>query len=134
MDFDISRDYLDGISLGHPPRGSEGKEIKAMGGLHFLPSSPDGTMHTALVSFALRIDGQDKPFAQAAWRFLFTTAKSFDPKAEGADQRVHRSLLLLGSSKIMAVLNNTCMHANLPLIPFDAQRMLQQGAAPAAKA
>ena len=52
------------------------------------------------------------------------------PKAEGADQRVHRSLLLLGSSKIMAVLNNTCMHANLPLIPFDAQRLLQQGAQP----
>jgi hypothetical protein len=37
--------------------------------------------------------------------------------------------MVLGTGKIMAQINNLCMHANLPLIPFEPGRMVQQQAA-----
>ena len=70
MQFNISRDFLDGISLTQPNQPDSQNELKANGGLHFLPSSPDGTMHTAVVSFTLQFEGQEQPFAQGGWRFL----------------------------------------------------------------
>lgn len=129
MKFDISRDYLDGILLQHPPKSEQQAEIKVGGGLHFLPSSPDGTMHTAVVSFSLQIDGQEQPFARGGWRFLFTTDEAFDPKSAPQDGFV-RNLLILGSHKVLTVLNNLCLNANMPLIPVDPQA-LAQSAAPA---
>ena len=80
MRFDISRDFMDGILLQHPAQPGPKAEIKANVGLNFLPSSPDGTMHTAIVAFALQLDGSDKVFARGDWRFLFTTDEAFDPK------------------------------------------------------
>lgn len=131
MEFDLSRDFLDAISLMHPKvPPSEKAEIKANAGLHFLPSSPDGTMHTAVVSFAVQIDGQDKPFAQGAWRFLFTSSEKYEPK-DDQQNPFHRNLLVLGAQKVIAVLNSSCMHANMPLIPIDAQRLVAGGEAPA---
>jgi hypothetical protein len=135
MQIDISRDFLDGIMLNQPPVQKDGNvEIRAGGQLHFLPSSPDGTMHTAVVGFALftGAEGQqqnEKPFAQGGWRFLFTTDEKFDPKAN-PNHPFFGSMLMIGSGKIMAVLNGLCMHANLPLIPFDPSRMNVQQAAP----
>ena len=131
MQFDISRDYLDGILLQQPGSRDSKSEIKASGQLHFLPSSPDGTMHTAVVSFALSLGETEQPFARGGWRFLFTTDSRFEPKADSNNQFFH-GLLMLGTGKIMAQLNNLCMHANLPLIPFVPERMLPQaGQAPA---
>lgn len=134
MQFDISRDFLDGILLQQPPTREALGEIRAAGQLHFLPSSPDGTMHTAVAAFALFL-GKDKgdnkgeqPFARGGWRFLFTTDSSFDPKA-GSDHPFFQSLMVLGTGKIMAQINNLCMHANLPLIPFEPGRMVQPQAA-----
>lgn len=125
MEFDLSRDFLEAISLSHPKAPANDKaELKANGGLHFLPSSPDGTMHTAIVSFSVKIDGQEQAFAQGAWRFLFTTSEQYDPKANQQNP-FNRQLLVLGASKIIAVLNTSCMHANMPLIPVDAQRLTQ---------
>jgi hypothetical protein len=40
--------------------------------------------------------------------------------------------MVLGTGKIMAQLNNLCMHANLPLIPFEPGRMVAQQASTAA--
>ena len=37
MNFNISRDYLDGISLTQPNQSEGDKELKANGGLHFCP-------------------------------------------------------------------------------------------------
>jgi len=125
MEFDVSRDYLDGILLQQLPSRDGKGEIKASGNLHFLPSSPDGTMHTAIVSFALSIDGTEHPFARAGWRFLFTTDSACDPKAM-AQHAFFRHLLQAGIGKIMVQVNNLCMHANLPLIPFDPTRMSPQ--------
>jgi hypothetical protein len=134
MQFDISRDFLDGIMLTQPPVQKEGNvEIRAGGQLHFLPSSPDGTMHTAIVAFALFTGAEGKqaaneqPFARGGWRFLFTTDEKFDPKAN-PNHPFFNSMLMIGSGKIMAVLNTLCMHANLPLIPFDPSRMQVQQA------
>jgi hypothetical protein len=130
MQFDISRDFLDGILLQQPPTREALGEIRAAGQLHFLPSSPDGTMHTAVAAFALYL-GKDKPdkveqpFARGGWRFLFTTDSAFDPKS-GTDHPFFQSLMVLGTGKIMAQINNLCMHANLPLIPFEPGRMVQQ--------
>ena len=134
MQFDISRDFLDGILLQQPGSRDGKSEIKASGQLHFLPSSPDGTMHTAVVSFALLIGDGEQPFARGGWRFLFTTDAAFDPTKD-PENAFFGNLLVLGAGKIMAQLNNLCMHANLPLIPFEPGRLVlsrqQQGAAAA---
>jgi hypothetical protein len=124
MQFDISRDYLDGIMLQQPVNREGKNEIRASGQLHFLPSSPDGTMHTAVVGFALMIgDDQAQPFARGGWRFLFTTDAAFDPTKD-TENPFFGNLLALGAGKIMAQLNNLCMHANLPLIPFQPGQMV----------
>jgi hypothetical protein len=134
MQFDIRRDFLDGIMLQQPQSKNEKAEIKAGGQLHFLPSSPDGTMHTAIVSFALTLDEKAPPFAQGGWRFLFTSDEKFDPKTE-PNHPFFGNLLVVGAGKIMAQVNNLAMHAGLPLIPFEPQRMvLGQGQGQAAPA
>nr|MBA3847470.1 hypothetical protein [Planctomycetota bacterium] len=46
MQFDISRDFLDGIALQQPQKRDANAEVQAKGQLRFLPSSPDGTLHT----------------------------------------------------------------------------------------
>jgi hypothetical protein len=134
MQFDISRDFLDAMLLQQPNGARDSKrEIRAAGQLHFLPSSPDGTMHTAIVSFALSLGEAEQPFARGGWRFLFTTDARFDP-AKDTENPFFRSLLVLGAGKIMAQLNNLCMHANLPLIPFMPEQLVLGGqpGAPAA--
>jgi hypothetical protein len=125
MQFDISRDFLDGLSLQQPPSREGLSEIRAAGQLHFLPSSPDGTMHTAVSAFALFIGEAEQPFARGGWRFLFTSDKPFDPK-KSQEEPFFQQLMVLGTGKIMAQLNNLCMHANLPLIPFEPGRMVNQ--------
>ena len=132
MQFDISRDYLDGLMIQQPASREGLSEIRAAGQLHFLPSSPDGTMHTAVSAFALFIGAAEQPFARGGWRFLFTTDTSFDPKA-GSNDPFFQQLMVLGTGKIMAQLNNLCMHANLPLIPFEPGRMVTQQAPSAAQ-
>lgn len=130
--FDLSRDFLDGILVQQPQQSAEGKgEVKANGNLHFLPSSPDGTMHTAIVSFSLQVDGQEHPFARAGWRFLFTTEKSFEPQ-KNAQHPFFQSLMMVGIGKILTQINNCCMHANLPLVPFQPQQLVQAARQPAA--
>ena len=125
MQFDISRDFLDGLMIQQPASREGQAEIKAAGQLHFLPSSPDGTMHTAVVTFQLSLGNQEQPFARAGWRFLFTTSESFDPKSD-PNHAFFGNLLIVGAGKIMVQLNNLAMHANLPLIPFEASRMQLQ--------
>jgi hypothetical protein len=127
MQFDISRDFLDAMLLQQPGQPKDGKrDIRASGQLQFRPSSPDGTMHTAIVIFALLMgEAEQTPFAQGAWRFLFTSDAPFDPTKE-PDNEFFGQLLVLGAGKIMAQLNNLCMHANLPLIPFEPSRMVLQ--------
>ena len=128
--FDLSRDFLDGIMLMQPQvqPGSTNAEIRAGGQLHFLPSSPDGTMHTAIVAFALTVGANEQnPFARGGWRFLFTTDEKFDPKQD-PENPFFGQLLMLGAGKIMAQLNNLAMHANLPLIPFEPRSMQLQRA------
>ena len=127
MNFDISRDFLDGLMLQQPLQRDGQAEIKAAGQLHFLPSSPDGTMHTAIVSFHLALGDTDQPFARGGWRFLFTSDQSFDPKAQ-PNHPFFGNLLVLGAGKLMAQFNNLAMHANLPLIPFEPGRMMLQPA------
>jgi hypothetical protein len=127
MQFDISRDFLDGLMIQQPPSREGLSEIRAAGQLHFLPSSPDGTMHTAVTAFALFIGQAEQPFARGGWRFLFTTDSKFDPKG-GSNDPFFQHLMVLGTGKIMAQLNNLCMHANLPLIPFEPGRMVTQQA------
>ena len=127
MQFDISRDFLDGVMIQQPPSREGLNEIRAAGQLHFLPSSPDGTMHTAVAAFALFIGQAEQPFARGGWRFLFTTDAKFDPKA-GSNDPFFQHLMVLGTGKIMAQINNLCMHANLPLIPFEPGRMVTQQA------
>lgn len=130
IQFDISRDFLDGLMLQQPQAGQPNQEIRAAGQLHFLPSSPDGTMHTAVVAFALFVGPADQPFARGGWRFLFTTDAKLDPRTDQQNP-FFGSMLVLGTGKIMAQLNNLCMHANLPLIPFDPSRMTVQQNPPA---
>jgi hypothetical protein len=125
MQFDISRDFLDGIMLQQPTNKEGKNEIKAGGQLHFLPSSPDGTMHTAIVAFQLALSENEQPFARGGWRFLFTTESSFEP-AKHQNHPFFANLLVLGAGKIMAQINNLAMHANLPLIPFEPGRMMLQ--------
>lgn len=133
MQFDIRRDFLDGIMLQQPQNRNEKQEIKAGGQLHFLPSSPDGTMHTAVVSFGLSLDEKAPPFAQGGWRFLFTTDAQFDPAKE-QNHPFFQNLLVVGAGKIMAQINNLAMHAGLPLIPFEPQRMTMAAGTPASAA
>jgi hypothetical protein len=131
--FDVSRDHLDGIIVQHP-QPTDGKgEIKANGSLHFLPSSPDGTMHTAIVSFVLQLDGTEQPFSRAGWRFLFTTEKKFDPKTQ-AEHPFFQSLMVVGIGKILTQVNNLLMHANLPLVPFQPQQLVRAAKPPIAGA
>lgn len=125
MKFDISRDFLDGIMLQHPAHADREKDIKANGGVHFLPSSPDGTMHTGVVSFALVSDGNEAPFAKAGWRFLFTTDEAWDPKND-QQHPFHGQLLVHGASKIIAVMNGLCLNANMPLVPISAESLVGQ--------
>ncbi len=134
MQFDISRDFLDGIAVQQPQRRDPKSEIQAKGQLQFLPSSPDGTMHTAIVSFALATDPETPPFARAGWRFLFTTDAKLHPKPD-AQNPIYSSLMLVGIGKIMTAINTLCLHANLPLVPFEPSRLVQNaqaggGAAP----
>lgn len=125
MKFDISRDFLDGIMVTHPtPNQDQKNEIKAGGGLHFLPSSPDGKLHTAVAGLALTLGNGDKPFARGGWKFLFTTDEKFDPK-ENPNDPFLKSLLVLGTSKVMAIINPTLLHANLPLVPIDTTQLAQ---------
>jgi hypothetical protein len=127
MQFDISRDFLDAMLLQQPNGARDSKrEIRAAGQLHFLPSSPDGTMHTAIVSFALSLGEAEQSFARGGWRFLFTTDARFDPSKD-TENPFFRGLLVLGAGKIMAQLNNLCMHANLPLIPFMPEQLVLAG-------
>jgi hypothetical protein len=133
MQFDVSRDFLDGLLLQQPHRNEGQADIQASGGLHFLPSSPDGTMHTAVVSFSLQIGGTEQPFARAGWRFLFTTDERFDPRSS-SEHPFMRQLLVNGAAKILTVLNGCCLHANLPVIPVDARQLAQQLQRPGAAA
>ncbi len=130
MQFDISRDFLDGLMIQQPTSREGQAEIKAAGQLHFLPSSPDGTMHTAIVTFQLSLGAQEQPFARAGWRFLFTTSAAFEPKND-PNHAFFGNLLVVGAGKIMVQLNNLAMHANLPLIPFEPSRMQLQAQAQA---
>ncbi|MHC5067381.1 MAG: hypothetical protein ACYTF0_02210 [Planctomycetota bacterium] len=133
MKFDVSRDFLDGILLQHPVPGAEGnQEIQANGGIHFLPSSPDGTMHTAVVSFSLKNAAQEQPFVKAGWRFLFTSDENFDPKANNGHP-FFQQLLVAGAGKMITVLNNLCLHANMPQIPISPDQLIRQAQAPAAE-
>jgi len=132
MQLDISREFLDAISLQHPVV-QEGKEkINANGGLHFLPSSPDGTLHTVVAVLALTVEGAETPFAQGGWRFLFTSDEKFEPQ-QSTDHPFLQQLMMVGTSKVLTLLNNLCLHANLPILPIDLQRMYaaqqRQGAA-----
>ncbi|MBN8524811.1 MAG: hypothetical protein J0M02_05690 [Planctomycetes bacterium] len=123
MQFDLSRDFLDGIVMQHPQvKSGQEAQIRAGGQLHFLPSSADGTMHTAIVSFALFIGEGDQPFARGGWRFLFTSEQAADPRQHQQDPFMGQ-LLVVGAGKVMVQLNNLLMHAGLPMIPFDPTQM-----------
>lgn len=127
MKLDISRDFLDGMLIQHPNPGEGKGEVKANGGLHFLPSSPDGKLHTAVATFELSMDDQDKPFARGGWRFLFTSDESFAPN-ENPNHPFLKQLLVIGTTKVMTVLNPLCLHANMPITPIDPNRMANAAA------
>ncbi|HYE03911.1 MAG TPA: hypothetical protein VEL07_00200 [Planctomycetota bacterium] len=133
MQFDISRDFLDGIALQQPQKRDATAEVQAKGQLRFLPSSPDGTLHTAVVEFALTVDPNAPPFARAGWRFLFTSSETFDPKADPQNP-FFASMMMVGIGKVLVAINTLCMHANLPLVPFEPSRLVQQAQPNAAAA
>jgi len=123
MQFDLSRDFLDGIVMQHPQvKSGQEAQIRAGGQLHFMPSSTDGSMHTAVISFALFIGEGDQPFARGGWRFLFTSDESCDPR-EHQNHPFMAQLLVVGAGKVMVQMNNLLMHAGLPMIPFDPTQM-----------
>jgi hypothetical protein len=131
MQFDLSRDFLDGIVIQHPQvKAGQEAQIRAGGQLHFMQSSPDGTMHTAVVTFALMIGDNEQPFARGGWRFLFNTDQKCEPR-EHQNHPFMSQLLVVGAGKVMVQLNNLLMHAGLPMIPFDPTQMAvrQNGAA-----
>ncbi len=136
MNFDVSRDFLDGILLQHPTTNDkQQQEIRANADLQFLPSSPDKTMHTAVIRLTIQFADAEQPIAQGGWRFLFSSDEAWDAKEDGQNPFL-RQLLVAGSSKLLAVLNPLCMHANMPLLPIDAAKMFanapaQEGGAPA---
>ena len=96
MQFDLSRDFLDGLIVQHPPTQAGEAQIRAGGQLQFLPSGADGTMHTAIVSFALFIGDGDQPFARGGWRFLFTSDQKCVPQEHQAHQ-FFSQLLVVGA-------------------------------------
>lgn len=122
MQFDLSRDFLDGLILQHPAAPSGEAQIRAGGQLQFLPSGADGTMHTAVVSFALFLGEGDQPFARGGWRFLFTSDQKAVPQ-EHQNHPFFSQILVVGAGKLMVQFNNLLMHANLPMIPFDPTQM-----------
>lgn len=128
MKLDLSRDFLDGIMLQHP-RPADGKgEVKVNAGLHFLPSSPDGKLHTGVVTFVLQVESEESPFARGGWRFLFTSSEALKPQEQG-ENPFFKNMLMTGINKITTVLNPLCLHANLPTIPLDAARIADSVAA-----
>ncbi|MCX8040378.1 MAG: hypothetical protein N3B15_07400 [Planctomycetota bacterium] len=124
MQFDLSRDFLDGLAV-QPPRITPGQDtqIRAAGQLHFLPSSADGTMHTAIVSFALFVGNNEQPFAQGGWRFLFTSDEQADPK-QHQQHPFMAQMLVSGTGKLMVQFNNLLMHAGLSIIPLDPTQLV----------
>lgn len=125
MQFSIVRDILDGVLFQHPVPKTQNSEVRANSGIQFLPSNEDNTVHTAIVSFALMLEGNEKPYAQAGWRFLFKTDEAFDPKTSQQNP-FFAQLLVIGGSKLIAVLNNLCLHANMPMVPFSADHLVAQ--------
>lgn len=143
MQFDLSRDFLDGLVVQHPQAQSGEAQIRAGGQLQFAPSSADGTMHTAIISFALFLGEGDQPFARGGWRFLFNSDQTCKPQ-DHQNEPFFSQLLVIGAGKLMVQFNNLLMHANLPMIPFDPSQMavkaqgqtppgVPAGAVPAAK-
>lgn len=131
MQFDLSRDFLDGLVIQHPQvKAGQEAQIRAGGQLHFLPSSPDGTMHTAIVSFALFLGDSEQPFARGGWRFLFTSDEAVDPR-QHQQHPFMTQMLVVGAGKLMVQMNNLLMHAGLPMIPFDpTQMVVRSGSTP----
>jgi hypothetical protein len=125
MKFDLSRDFLDGIHVTHPPpQGDKEPQVNANGGLRFLPSSPDGKLHTVIAMFGLAVSGEEQPFMQGGWRFLFTTDEKFEPE-KSAGEPFLQQLLMIGATKLLTVMNNLCMHANLPIMPINIAQLVQ---------
>ncbi len=124
MNFDISRDFLDGLNVTHPPAEKAEGEVKVNGGLHFLPSSPDHKLHTVIVLLSISLGDENQAFARGGWRFLYTTDQPFNAK-EQAEHRFHKQLLMLGASKLITIFNGTFLHANMPVIPVDPSQIAQ---------
>lgn len=134
MKFTVNRDFLDGILVQHPPKQDADQEIRANANLNFLPSSPDGTMHTAVARLSFHSGDNEHPFITGGWRFLFSSDEQFDPQSEeGQQQPFLRNILAAGAAKVMAVVNTNCMHANMPLIPLDASQLVRGQAKPKAE-
>ena len=122
MKLEVTRDFLDALHYEKPKMKSAQEEIKANANMQFLPSSPDGTMHTAVVTLRFNTESVEQPFAYGAWRFLFTSDEAFEP-AKAANDPTLRGILINGCGKVMTVLNPLCLHGNMPLIPFEASAM-----------
>ena len=80
MKFSVNRDFLDGILVQHPNQQGADQEVRANANLHFLPSSPDGTMHTAVAALTFHMGDNEQPFISGGWRFLFSSDEKFNPK------------------------------------------------------
>jgi len=122
MKFDVSRDFLDGLMVTHPQSGEQRGEMQIGGGLHFLPSSPDGKLHTVIAHFSLSLQGSEQPFARGGWRFLYTTDEKFEPQQDPNNQFL-KNLLVLGTSKVLTAINSLFLHAGLPIVPVDPNRL-----------
>jgi hypothetical protein len=120
--FNLSRDFLDGVTLVQPPPVQSNQEIKLSGGVHFLPSSPDKKLHTVVVSVGIGTNEKDPPFIRGGWRFLFSTSQAFEPE-KNPNNDFLRQLLMIGTSKLMVVVNGLLMHANLPILPIDGRSL-----------
>jgi hypothetical protein len=123
MHLDISRDFLDALSLVHPPPLNGREQLSANGGIRFLPSSPDGKLHTVVAVFTLAVKQGDPPFAQGGWRFLFTSAEKFAPE-KSPEHPFLKQLLVVGTGKLVTAINNLCLLANLPILPIDIGRLV----------
>ncbi len=124
MKIEVTRDFLDGLHFEKPKMKAANEEIKANANMQFLPSSPDGTMHTAIVTLRFNTESEEKPFSYGGWRYLFTTDESYDPSNDSGNATL-RGILVNGCGKIMTVLNPLCLHGNMPLIPFEASAMVR---------
>ena len=124
MKIEVTRDFLDGLHFEKPKMKAANEEIKANANMQFLPSSPDGTMHTAIVTLRFHTESEEKPFSYGGWRYLFTTDESYDPSNDSGNATL-RGILVNGCGKIMTVLNPLCLHGNMPLIPFEASAMVR---------